>query len=78
MTRFTGLRLFFGLMLGAFLWGGCASEHQTAGLQRAVPDAPVDLTKWHADTHPELRIGLDPLNNWRRLPDPTTSYQGGY
>lgn len=74
MTRFTLLCVVFELMLGAFLLGGCASEPQT-GLKRAAQSPPINFTQWHPDMHPELRIGLNPLNNWRYLPDPTTVYQ---
>ena len=76
MTRSTMFCFVFGLIVGTFFWGGCASESQ-GGLKQDSQDAPVDLTKWHADTHPELRIGLNPLNNWRRQGDPPTSYKYG-
>jgi len=55
-------RIILGAFVGAVLWAGCATPPRS-GLKRVASPAPADLTKQRPDTHPELRVGWNDLQN---------------
>lgn len=63
MKRSLKLLMVLGIVLGPIFWSGCVEQPQT-GLKRVPIAEPPDLTKWSPDTHPELRVGMDPLGGY--------------
>jgi hypothetical protein len=80
-TKLKSVRFVLAVTFASLLWAGCASpSSQTYYVDASADTQPVDLTKRRADTHPELRSGLEQYGRLERVteaPNPVIEEAAG-